>query len=269
MVDLTSVRNPAVKELRRLARSRRRGDERLLVEAPGPVEAAVAAGVCAQLFVTDEAARAHPDLVSAARAADARVRTVTPAVLGAMAATRSPQGVVGLARRPLPSVAAALSRATLAVVAVGCADPGNVGTLVRTADAAGADAVVVVGGADPLSPKAVRSSAGSLFHLPVADGDWDAVTAAARDAGLPLVAADAGGPVVHYRRDWVSPAAVVLGSEAHGLPGEVAAACDEAVFVPLAGHAESLNVAVAGAVVLYEAARQRAVAGADLVETVT
>lgn len=267
MADLTSVRNPAVKELRRLARARRRGEERLLVEAPGPVGAAVAASKCRELFVTEEASETHADLVAAARADGTRVRTVTTAVLEAMAATRSPQGVVGLARCSLASAASALSRATLAVVAVDNADPGNVGTLVRTADAAGADAVVVVGGADPLGPKAVRSSAGSLFHLPVADADWDTVHAAARDAGLALVAADARGAVVHYRRDWTSPAAVVLGSEAHGLPADVAAVCDEAVHVPLAGHAESLNVAVTGAVVLYEAARQRAVAGARLAES--
>lgn len=267
MVDLTSVRNPAVKELRRLARSRRRGDERLLVEAPGPVAAAIAAGACSQLYVTEEASETHADLVSAARGGGTQVRTVTTAVLEAMAATQSPQGVVGLAQRLLPSVTAVLNRATLAVVVVDAADPGNVGTLVRTADAAGADAAVMVGGADPLSPKAVRSSAGSVFHLPVADADWLAVHAAARDAGLALVAADPRGGVVHYRRDWTSPVAVVLGSEAHGLPSDVAAACDEAVHVPLAGHAESLNVAVTGAVVLYEAARQRAVSGADLAES--
>lgn len=267
MVDLTSVRNPAVKELRRLARARRRGDERLLVEAPGPVAAALAAGMCHELFVTEEASDTHADLVSAARAGGVQVRTVTTGVLEAMAATRTPQGVVGLARRPLPSVEAVLGGATLAVVAVGSADPGNVGTLVRTADAAGADVAVVVGGADPLGPKAVRSSAGSVFHLPVADADWPAVHAVARDAGLSLVAADARGAVAHYRHDWTSPAAVVLGSEAHGLPSDVTAACDEAVHVPLAGHAESLNVAVTGAVVLYEAARQRAVASADLTES--
>lgn len=264
MPDLTSARNPAVKDARRLAAARSRDDERLLVEAPGPVGAAVAAGACTELFLVDGAGDAHADLVAAARTGGARVRTVAPHVLDALAATRSPQGVVAVARWPLPDVAEALGTAALAVVAVDCADPGNLGTLVRTADAAGADAVVVVGGADPRGAKAVRASAGSLFHLPVADGAWPSVVAAARAAGLALVAADVRAPLAHHAHDWTAPSALVLGGEAHGLPAEVAADCDAAVRVPLAGRAESLNVAVTGAVVLYEALRQRTAAGAGL-----
>lgn len=264
MVDLASTRNPAVKDARRLARQRGRDDERVLVEGPGPVTAAVGAGAVTEVYATHEAAAAHEALLADAAAAGARVRTVTPAVLAAMAATRSPQGVVAVARWPLSAPAAALAEASLAVVAVECGDPGNVGTLVRTTDAAGAGAVVVVGGADPRGPKAVRASAGSLFHVPVADAAWDDAAGAAADAGLALVAADPGATTSHHEHDWTRPCALVLGGEAHGLPEAIAGACDRRVRVPLLGRAESLNVAVTGAVVLYEAVRQRAVASADL-----
>lgn len=266
MVDLTSARNPAVKDARRLARHRARDDERLLVEAPGPVAAAVAAGAPAELYVTSEAAGEHDALIARARAAGAGVTTVTPAVLEAMAATRSPQGVVAIARWALAPPAAALAGASLAVIAVGCGDPGNVGTLVRTADAAGADAVLVVGGADPRGPKAVRASAGSLFHLPVAEATWEQAAQGAGEAGLALVAADAGAATAHHQHDWTPGCALALGGEAHGLPADVARRCDAAVRVPLIGQAESLNVAVTGAVMLYEAVRQRAAAG-DLAGT--
>lgn len=257
MADVTSVRNALVKEARRLGRTRARDEERLLVESPGPVEAAVAAGACRELFVVDEQIDDHAAVVDAARAGGARVHTVTAAVLDALAATRSPQGLVAVVAWPLPEVEEALAGATLAVVAVDCGDPGNVGTLVRTADAAGADAVVLVGGADPRGAKAVRASAGSLFHLPVVVAEWDAVARDARGAGLALVATHADAALAHHRRDWTGASAIVLGSEAHGLPAEVVADCDEVVAVPLRGRAESLNVAVTGAVVLYEAVRQR------------
>jgi TrmH family RNA methyltransferase len=266
VVDLASVRNPAVTDARRLARQRERDADRLLVEAPGPVTSAVAAGACVDLYATPEAAHRHERLLTDARSAGARVRTVAPAALEAMAATRTPQGVVAVARWPLAEPGEALSQATLAVVAVGCADPGNVGTLVRTADAAGADAVVAVGGADPRGPKAVRASAGSLFHLPVADATWDDAARAAAEADLALVATRADAVTTHHQRDWTRPAAVVLGGEAHGLAAEISAGCDEAVGVPIVGRAESLNVAVTGAVVLYEAVRQRAASAAGLAE---
>lgn len=257
MADLTSVRNPAVVAARRLARNRDRHDDRLLVESPGPVAAAVAAGACDELFVLEAAADEHAHVLAAAEASAARVRTVTPAVLDAIADTRSPQGLVAVARWPLPSPREAVAGASLAVIAVGCGDPGNAGTIVRTADAAGADAVVFVGGTDPRGPKAVRASAGSLFHLPVAVSEWAAARDAARAAGLALVAADSHAGRAYHARDWRGPSAIVLGSEAHGLPAEVAADCDEAVALPLLGRAESLNVAVTGAVLVYEAARQR------------
>lgn len=198
--------------------------------------------------------------MAAARRAGAELVTVTDEVLAHLAGTVTPQGVVGVARlraRPPEEVLAATD---LAVVLVGAADPGNLGTIVRTADAAGAGAVVLTeGSVDPHNPKAVRASAGSLFHLPVARGLGAAdVVETCRAAGLRPLAIDAGGEVTHTEVDLTGRCALLLGSEAHGLDDAVLAACDARVRVPIHGAAESLNLAVAAAVVLYEAARQRA-----------
>jgi TrmH family RNA methyltransferase len=145
-------------------------------------------------------------------------------------------------------------------VCAGVADPGNVGAVVRVADAAGADAVLLAGDAvDPHNPKAVRASTGSLFHLPVArDRDPDAMLDAVRGAGLTLLVADGRGEL-----DLHDPAAAavlagrtawIFGGEAHGVPAAVAAGADHRVRVPLYGRAESLNLATAAAVCLYASA---------------
>lgn len=260
MPDLTSARNAAVKAARQLARRRGPAD-RLLVEAPAAVDAAVAASALAELFVLADAAAEHQSRMDAAARAGARVRTVTAPVLDALADTRSPQGVVGVAQWPEPGLADAVDGASLVVAAVDCGDPGNVGTIVRTADAGGADAVLLVGAcADPRGPKAVRASAGSLFHLPVVRTAWDDAHSALRRAGLQVLAASAHGGVAYTDCDWTARVAVMLGSEAHGLPAQVIADADTEVVVPLRGRAESLNVAAAAAVLVFEAARQRAAA---------
>jgi len=138
-------------------------------------------------------------------------------------------------------------------------DPGNAGTVLRAADAFGADAVVTTrGSVDPQSPMAARAAAGSLFHLPVVAGvPWPELAAALRERGLRLVGADPHAEASLDQAPLGEPVALVLGNEAHGLPDEVAADLDQVVRVPLAGRAESLNLAAAAAVLLYEAARQR------------
>jgi TrmH family RNA methyltransferase len=138
-------------------------------------------------------------------------------------------------------------------------DPGNAGTVLRAADAFGADAVVTTrGSVDPQSPKAARAAAGSLFHLPVVAGaPWPEVAAALRGRGLRLVGADPHASATVDQAPLAEPVALVIGNEAHGLPAEVEADLDLVVRVPLAGRAESLNLAAAAAVLLYETARQQ------------
>ena len=255
---ITSTSNPAVRAARRLARSP--GDRRagaFVVEGPQAVGAAARA--LERLFVTDAAAAQRADLVEAAAAGGAEVVMVSDAVLASIATTVTPQGLVGVANLPWPSLDGALEGATLVVVLVGVADPGNVGTIVRSADAAGADAVLLTtGSADPRNPKAVRASAGSIFSLPVvADADLDETFAAGARHGLALLATSPRGALDCDRTDLVRPIGLVCGNEARGLPDAVVARCDAAIRVPQHGRAESMNLAAAVAVLTYEAARQR------------
>lgn len=258
MSRVTSLRNPSVKAARGLARQPSRHGDSLLVEGPHAV--AEAAGKLRQVFLTEAALREHPRLVAAARRDGAEVVTVSEDVCAAIATTRTCQGVVAVAALPPAPLADALAAARLVLVCCEVGDPGNAGTIVRTADAAGADAVVFAGASvDPRNPKVVRASAGSLFHLPVVHGvGWAEVERACRRAGLRLVAADAAAPARYTDVDLAGPTALVVGNEAHGLDPRVRAGCDLAVSVPIHGRAESLNVAAAVAVLTYEAARQRA-----------
>jgi TrmH family RNA methyltransferase len=255
---LTSTANPLVREARQLGRSHRaRAGGTFLVEGPQAVREAGAA--LTHLFVTGGAAAAHPGLVGDARRHGARVVEVSDAVLAAIAGTVSPQGLVGVAHLPFPPLGRALSGATLAVVLADVRDPGNVGTAIRTADAAGADAVVLSrGSADARSPKAVRASTGSIFHLPVtSDADLDDVLVSARERGLQLLATSPRAALPYDEADLTRPIALVFGNEARGLSDEIVARCDGAVRIPLHGRAESLNLAATVAVLVYEAARQR------------
>lgn len=262
MRTVTSVRNPAVKAARKLARSTRRSPSTgVLVE--GPYAATEAVAYLERLFVTEAARQDHAGLVERAGARDVAVTTVSEEVCAAITTTVRSQGVVGVAHLPSPVLEDALRGARLVLVCFEVRDPGNAGAIVRTADAAGVDAVVFAGDSvDPRNPKAVRSSAGSLFHLPVVDRvTWPAVLTACREAGLRLLAADASAADRHTDVDLTVPTAIVTGNEAHGLDPRVQADCDAAVSVPILGGAESLNLAAAVAVLTYEAARQRAFAG--------
>jgi TrmH family RNA methyltransferase len=239
----------------------------LSVRLTEPVGGGASALRMFELFATEVAAARHPDLVDAARAAGIPVSTVTERAAAALSETVTPRGLVAVCGRVDVPVAEALAAAPrLVVVLVRPSDPGNAGTVIRLADAAGADAVVLAGDAvDPHNGKCVRSSAGSLFHLPVAvERDVASVLAACRRAGLRLLAATADG-----ERDLFDPDSADLlagrvgwlfGSEAHGLPAEVVAAADARVRVPIYGRAESLNLATAAAVCVYATAAARQVA---------
>lgn len=269
MPAITSTANASVKEARKLARRRRRSESGLLL-VEGPAVLAAARGHLERVFVAvdaDPEARAQAHL---AAEAGADVLEVTGDVLRTLSETVAPRGAIGVARLDEPESGRMLDGAALALLCCDVADPGNVGTIIRTADAAGAAAVLLSpGSVDARNPKAVRASAGSLFHLPVAsDVGPDVAMAAARRAGLRVIAADAAGGVSHTAADLAAPAMLVLGGEAHGLPSAVLAACDEIVRVDMhaaerpgyGGRAESLNLAATAAIVAFEAVRQRSAA---------
>ncbi|WP_312678240.1 RNA methyltransferase, partial [Microbacterium sp.] len=191
---------------------------------------------------------------------DAGVEIVltTEAVLDAMADTVTPQGIVAVARQS-PSALRDVFAASPTLIAI-CEevrDPGNLGTIIRAADAAGADAVILTGRTvDPYNPKVVRATTGSLFHVPVAVGaDLAEVVERARAVGLRVVAADVGGADFLASRDLLSePTAWLFGNEARGLEDDALAQADLALRLPIYGRAESLNLATAASVCLYETA---------------
>jgi RNA methyltransferase, TrmH family len=267
--ELTSLRSARVTAAHRLARRSFRGKERrVLAEGPQAVREAVAhpggpAGrTLVELYATPEAAERHADLVAAARAAGAPVLTATPEVMAEISDTVTPQGVVGLCRfLDVPFGDVLSARPRLVAVLAHVRDPGNAGTVLRCADAAGADAVVLTDASvDLYNPKAVRASAGSLFHLPVAvGGRVEDDLPALRAAGLRVLAADGHADLdLDAATDsglLDGATAWIFGNEAWGLPDATRALCDEVVKVPIHGRAESLNLATAAAVCLYASAR--------------
>lgn len=209
-----------------------------------------------ELFVTEAFADRDTELHALAADRGVPVSVVTDRAMAGLADTVTPQGVVAVCSLVDVPLADALAAApALVAVLVGVSDPGNAGTVIRVADAAGADAVILAGDAvDPHNGKCVRASTGSVFHVPIARAPVDDVLAACRAAGLTLVAADG------YAKDELTPAtdtgptAWLFGSEAHGLPDEVKSAADMSLRVPLYGKAESLNLATAATICLYATA---------------
>jgi RNA methyltransferase, TrmH family len=250
-------RTPRVVAARRLQRRRDRDQTgRFLAEGPQAVREALRAGVVVELFGTEAALSRHADLAAAAEA----VSPVTEDALAALAETVHPQGLVAVCEQVDAPLSAALGK-RLVAIAADIRDPGNAGTVLRTADAAGAGAVIFAGDAvDPYNGKCVRASAGSLFHVDVIrDRDARGVVAALRAAGLQVLAATGHGE--DDLDDLLDagalgrPTAWLFGSEAHGLDDGLLTAADRRVRVPIYGGAESLNLAAAAAVCLYASAR--------------
>ena len=270
---LSSARSPRVTAARRLTkRSFRESDRLFLAEGPQAVSEALAEdGAVVELFCSTELSGRAAELADLARTQGLPVTEVSRDVMTALAQTVTPQGILAVARFRDVSLSEALGSAPLLVpILAAVRDPGNAGTVLRAADAAGADAVVFADASvDPYNPKCVRASAGSLFHLPFVAGvpAADAV-AAARAAGLTVLAAAAADGAddldeLDENGGLAGPTAWLFGNEAWGLPDHLQALADRVVRVPIHGRAESLNLATAAAVCLYASARgQRRVGGA-------
>lgn len=216
---------------------------------------ALAAGAVREVFVTAEALERNAALLQGVDVAEIGAKDAA-----ALSETVTPQGLVAVCELHQPTAAEVLARRPRLIVAlVEPSEPGNLGTIIRTADAAGADAVIVDGGVDPYNGKTVRASAGSLFHLPVVACAVDAFLPDASTAGLQSLATSGhaaadlddladGGTLAR-------PTVWVFGTEAHGLPDAVLDRADQQVRIPIRGRAESLNLAAAAAVCLYASAR--------------
>jgi RNA methyltransferase, TrmH family len=258
---LENPRSPRVRAVAKLAkRSARQETGLFLLEGPQAAREALAyvPDTVVELFATPSAMEKHTDVRDAARDAGLEIEYTTEAVLDAMADTVTPQGIVAVARQSptaLKDVFASAPR--LLAICEEVRDPGNLGTIIRAADAAGADAVVLSGRTvDPYNPKVVRATTGSLFHLPIAVGvELETVVERAHASGLRVLAADVdGSDFLASRHLLAEPTAWVFGNEARGLEERALAHADLTLRLPIYGRAESLNLATAASVCLYETA---------------
>lgn len=246
--------NTRLKEMRRLSRRSERSERRLfLAEGPNAFEAALAAGCVLEVFARPGDGHALPEIPDGIR-----VTWVDERALASLSDAVAPAGVVALCRFvDVPAEEALTGR--LVALCADVRDPGNAGTVVRCADAAGAAGVVLAGNSvDLYNPKTLRSSAGSAFQLPIAlEKDPIAVVEAARAAGFTVLAADGAGEVDLFAADHLlgGPVAWLFGNEAWGLPRHLAGLADHRVAIPIFGKAESLNLATAAALCLYTSAR--------------
>lgn len=267
---LENPRSPRVRAVAKLTkRSAREETGQFLLEGPQAVREALRyrPDHIDHLFATPSALEKHPDLRDTAASAGVTIAFATEAVIDAMANTVTPQGFIAVARQFPVSVRDVFTASSrLVAICEEVRDPGNLGTIIRAADAAGADAVVLTGRTvDLYNPKVVRSTTGSLFHTPVArGGDLANVVARAREAGLRVIAADVNGDdLLDQRHLLAEPTAWLFGNEARGLTPEARALADLTLRLPIYGRAESLNLATAASVCLYESAfAQRSVTDA-------
>jgi TrmH family RNA methyltransferase len=253
---ITSLKNPKVAAAVRLKKGAfRDADRRFLVEGPQGVREALASGAAVDVLFH----RGSPDdLVEAARMSGVETIHVSEEVMSKLTSTITPQGVVAVVRFVDVGLEGLPAEPACVAVLHSVRDPGNAGTVMRSADAAGADAVVFSAtSVDVYNPKTVRASAGSLFHLPVARApDTAQALEILRSRGCQIYAMDARGTEDLYELDLTRPTTFLLGNEAWGLPPEVASLADATVRVPIRGRAESLNLAAAATVSLFEWARQ-------------
>ncbi|PZU41325.1 MAG: RNA methyltransferase [Microbacterium sp.] len=260
---LENPRSPRVRAVAKLSKRSARDETGLfLLEGPQAVREALTwrPEAIVDLYATPTALEKHGDVRDLAADASCAIEFTTEPVIEAMADTVTPQGVVAVARQFPVSVRDVFAAGPrLVAICEEVRDPGNLGTIIRAADAAGADAVVLTGRTvDPYNPKVVRATTGSLFHLPIAlGGDLDLVISRARESGLRVVAADVkGADLLEARADGMlsSPTAWLFGNEARGLTDESLALVDASLRLPIYGRAESLNLATAASVCLYESA---------------
>lgn len=254
---ITSPSNPTLKLVRALQSERkvREKEQSFVIEGVRLVEEAVRskAPVRLALHTDDLDARGRAALQHLARLG-AQVEAVSPRVMAAASDTQTPQGLLAVV--PFPHFATRSGHWSFVIILDRLSDPGNLGTILRTADAARVDAVCLAPGTvDAHNPKVVRAAMGAHFHLPIVEAGWDELKN--RLAGMNVWLAEAREGEPYDRVDWRAPCALIIGSEAEGPSDAARRFTPQRVHVPMPGHAESLNAAVAAGVLLFEAARQR------------
>lgn len=252
-------RTPRIVNAAKLHRSSaRKKANAFIVEGDNSVDAAVSTGAATDVFVTERAAEKFADIVTAAGYMDVYVHPITDRAAKSLSDTQTTTGIFALCTPVLWTPGKILNgKPQLVSVPVETSEPGNAGTLIRTSDAMGADGVIFAGETvDPLGSKVARASAGSLFHIPTArDTNIKDVLGKLRSSNLQILATAPQGDATLDEVDLSKPTAWLFGNEAHGLSKELLNAADIRVGIPLRGRAESLNLATAASICLYESAK--------------
>jgi TrmH family RNA methyltransferase len=263
---LISRSHKAARRLRDLRRdpSLRAAEGVFVAEGRHVALEALASGVSIEMAVVSPRLRTTAEgaaIETRLQAAGVEMHETSDAILDALQDAKTAQPVVIVVRQQARAPATVMKAAggvPFVAVACGIQDPGNLGSIMRTAEAAGATGfAAAAGGADVFHPRTVRATMGAIFRIPVAHAPLLAIVQAARDAGLRLVGADAQAATSYEDFDWTQPVALLLGAEGAGLPGDARAHLDARVAIPMAAGVESLSVAAAAAVVMFEAARAR------------
>lgn len=251
---ITSLQNDRVKLAHLLltqAKTRRK-EGKIVLEGARLIRDAYERGGARPDFVFYEPDKADAALVDLFERHRVQIEPVSAEVLRHISATEGPQGIVAVVPTPQPALPDNLGRV---LVLDDIRDPGNLGTMLRTAAAAGVDAVLLSPGCvDAYNPKALRAGMGAHFRLVVVAQPWDEI--AATTDGLAVYLADMDGDAPYDRADWASPWALIVGSEAHGASNEATALAHQRVYIPMSADAESLNAAIAAGILLFEAHRQ-------------
>lgn len=265
MEQITSVKNNRVKEWASLKQKKYRNSTgKYIAEGVRLVEEVIASGASVEaiLIAGDLQSGRFDKIVNGAHSKDIVMYEVAEAVIEHISDTKSPQGVIAIVHRHEgdPAQFIAGKEKPLYLVLDSLQDPGNLGTMIRTADAVGATAVFVSKtSVDLYNPKVIRSTMGSLYHLPVFEVDLIEFLPQLQAAGVKVVGTAPEADRTVYGYDFTQGTALVIGSEAHGMSADVAALTDAQITLPMPGQAESLNAAIASSVMLYEALRQRTV----------
>ncbi|TCP53680.1 TrmH family RNA methyltransferase [Tumebacillus sp. BK434] len=261
--QITSVKNGRVKDWAALKQKKYRNQQGLYIaEGTRLVEDAVASGapIEAVLLSGDLQSGRYDKIINGLASLGTAVYEVTESVMEHISDTKTPQGVIAVIKQTAGDAEGYLANKNnpLYLVLDGIQDPGNLGTMIRTADAVGATGVFLGKTCvDLYNPKVVRSTMGSMYHLPIFEVDLELFLPAMQRQGVAVVGTAVDAKKTVYQHDFTQGTALVIGSEAHGLSAAVTALVDHNITLPMPGQAESLNAAIASSVMLYEALRQR------------
>jgi len=256
---IDSTHNPAVKGARGLLRGRRRAGDEFIIEGPHLLEAALDAGAdIRNAFVTEEFVTdvRYVNIFTRLKGTGSALFLVPGRIMEAISDVKTPQGVCAVASySEISTGEVPMGPGALIAVCDGISEPGNLGAIIRAADAFGAGAVVLLPGTcDPFGPKALRATAGSIFNVPVAHAETGSFLLMLRTNGVRILASSSHADKTIAEADFSTPVAIVFGNEAGGVSQDIMEAAETVFRIPILGGAESLNVAASAAICLYEAA---------------